>query len=105
MVTDEALTLLAKAHMQLYDSPEANLEALDILAQAKEMARFPNPNAYKQEILLLLRLNRQARAADALVEYMELLSSQYKAGNIDDAAWMSSEMNWANKLLQRIELF
>ncbi|MCD8031510.1 MAG: M48 family metalloprotease [Bacteroides sp.] len=105
LVTGEDLTLLAKAHMQLYDSPEANLEALDILAQAKEMARFPNPNAYKQEILLLLRLNRQARAADALVEYMELLSSQYKAGNIDDAAWMSSEMNWANKLLQRIELF
>ncbi len=105
LTTDEDYTLLAKAHMQLYDSTEANLETLDLIARAKEMARYPNPNAYKQEILLLLRLNRQAKAADALVEYMELLSSQYNAGNIDDATWMSSEMNWANKLLQRIELF
>ncbi len=105
LATDEDYILLAKTHMHLYDTPESNQEVLDILAKAKEISRYPNPNAYKQEILVLLRLNRQAKAADTLVEYMELLNSMFNNGSIDDAAWMASEISWANNLLQRIEMF
>lgn len=104
--SDDDYIILAKANMGLSSTPEANEESMKLIHKAKEMTDIPNLNAYKQEILLLLRMNKQSKAADALKEYLKLLTKyqqQISIGN--EADWAAAEASWAHKLLQRISLF
>lgn len=69
------------------------------------MTDIPNVNAYKQQILLLLRMNKQAKAADALRNYIDLLGHvKDHAISSEDVNWAMNEINWADKLLQRISI-
>ena len=66
--------------MALSNTEEVNNRCLAMLDKAQEMAgTSPNLDIYKQKILLLMRMNKQAQAADILKEYITLLSA-YEAG-------------------------
>lgn len=103
--SDDDFVVLAKANMGLYSTPEADKESMSLIKKAKEMSDTPNLNAYKQEILLLLRMNKQALAVNALKEYMDLIAQyQQQIEGSDEANWAAAEASWANKLLQRISI-
>ncbi|MEG1562714.1 MAG: M48 family metalloprotease [Bacteroides sp.] len=104
--SDDDYIILAKANMGLLNTPEANEQSLQLLHQAMKMSTTPNLNAYKQEILLLLRMNKQAQASDALKDYLDLIAKyQQQAGSGNEADWAAAEGSWAHKLLLRISLF
>ena len=74
LATDHDYVILAKSRMALYNTKEVNEECATLLWKAKELAGdSPNLDIYKQEILLLMRMNKQAKAADTLKEYLGLL--------------------------------
>ena len=75
LATDHDYVILAKSRMALYNTEEVNEECATLLWKAKELAGdSPNLDIYKQEILLLMRMNKQAKAAGTLKEYLGLLS-------------------------------
>ena len=77
---------------------------LAMLDKAQEMAgTSPNLDIYKQKILLLMRMNKQAQAADILKEYITLLSA-YEGQGIEgtEKEWTNKEIGWANQMLDRI---
>ena len=62
-----------------------------------------NLDIYKQKILLLMRMNKQAQATDILKEYIILLSA-YEGQGIEgtEKEWTNKEIGWANQMLDRI---
>lgn len=105
VATDDDYIILAKANMGMYNTPEENERSMELIQKAISMTDIPNVNAYKQEILLLLRMNKQGKGADALRKYIDTLSEIKKhAVTNDDVNWAISEINWADKLLQRVSI-
>lgn len=105
VATEDDYILLAKAYMGMYNTDEKNLESLAFIQQAKSMTEVPNLNADKQEILILMRLKKQAKAADALQNYIgHLADFQSQTNNTDDLNWVSNELKWAKELLQRVQI-
>lgn len=104
LATDHDYIILAKSQMALYNTEKANEECATLLWKAKELAGDnPNLDIYKQEILLLMRMNKQAKAANVLKEYLSLLSQyQEQSAQGDEEEWTNKEINWANKLLDKI---
>lgn len=104
--TDDDYAVYIKADMQLTNSPEANQKNLDLVRYAKSQCVVPNLTLYKQEILLLMRLEQEEEASKVIKQYIDLLVD-YKKDVTDTAEtqWASSEMNWANKLYKQINLF
>lgn len=105
VATDDDYIILAKANMGMYNTPEENEHSMELIQKAISMTNIPNVNAYKQEILLLLRMNKQGKGADALRKYIDILSQiKEHATTNDDVNWAISEINWADKLLQRVSI-
>ncbi|MCI1648042.1 MAG: M48 family metalloprotease [Bacteroides sp.] len=104
LATDNDYVLLTKAEMALYNTNEINEKCLTLLQKAQELAGdSPNLDIYKQKILLLLRMNKQAKAADTLKEYITLLSKfQEQGASNEDKDWAAKEMGWGNQLLDKI---
>ena len=87
--------------MALSNTEEVNNRCLAMLDKAQEMAgTSPNLDIYKQKILLLMRMNKQAQAADILKEYITLLSA-YEGQGIEgtEKEWTNKEIGWANQML------
>ena len=104
LATDNDYVILVKAEMALSNTEEVNNRSLAMLDKAKELAgTSPNLDIYKQKILLLMRMNKQAQAADILKEYIILLSD-YEGQGIEGAEkeWTDKEIGWANRMLDRI---
>ena len=107
LATDNDYVILVKAQMALYNTQEVNEECMTMLWKAQELAGDnPNLDIYKQEILLFLRMNKQAKAAEKLKVYMDLLSA-YESQKIEgeELAWTMKEKDWANQLLNKINRF
>lgn len=104
LATDHDYVILAKSRMALYNTEEVNEECATLLWKAKELAGdSPNLDIYKQEILLLMRMNKQAKAADTLKEYLGLLSRYQEQGmQGEEEEWTNKEIAWANQLLDKI---
>ena len=104
LATDNDYIILVKAEMALSNTEEVNNRCLAMLDKAQEMAgTSPNLDIYKQKILLLMRMNKQAQAADILKEYITLLSA-YEGQGIEgtEKEWTNKEIGWANQMLDRI---
>ena len=104
LATDNDYVLLVKAEMALSNTKEVNSHCLALLDKAQELAgTSPNLDIYKQRTLLLMRMNKQAQAADILKEYLTLLSS-YKGQDIEgeEKEWTNKEMSWAKQMLDKI---
>lgn len=104
--TGDDYLILVKANMSYTHSAEDDQRNLDIIRQAQEKAKNPNLGLYKQEILLLLRMQKQSQAVDALNEYITMLNDfKLQPLNNDDITWANEEIGWANKLYQQIRFF
>lgn len=104
LATDNDYLLLVKAEMALSNTEEVNNHCLSMLDKAQELAEAsPNLDIYKQRILLLMRMNKQAQAANILKEYITLLSD-YESQGIEgtEKEWTNEEIGWANQMLDRI---
>ena len=104
LATDNDYIMLTKAEMALSNSEEVNNKCLSLLDKAEELAgESPNLDLYKQRILLLMRMNKQAKAADTLQEYLTLLS-RYQGQGVEgeEKEWTNKEISWANQMLERI---
>lgn len=105
VATDDDYIILAKANMGMYNTPEENEHSMKLIQKAISMTNIPNVNAYKQEILLLLRMNKQGKGADALKTYINILDQIKQHATIsEDINWAIGEINWADKLLQRVSI-
>ena len=106
VASDHDYVILVKARMAQENTPESNESCLKLLEKAKEIATARNLDINKQEILLLMRMNKQVKAADKLKEYRDLLM-QYQQQNAlgsEESGWIGEEMNWAENMLSKISL-
>lgn len=104
LVTDNDYLILVKAEMAMTNSEEANNRCLSLLDKAQELAgESPNLDICKQRILLLMRMNKQVKAADSLKEYL-LLLNRYREQGIEgeEMEWTEKEISWADQMLKRI---
>lgn len=104
LASDNDYVILVKAKMALYNTEESNNDCLSLLQKAKELAgTSPNLDINKQEILLLLRMNKQMQAAGALQDYLTLLTKYNEQGvKGDEQDWATKEIGWAQQLLTKI---
>jgi len=86
---------------KLNDTQESNLEALQLLTQAKALNILPNNYLYKQEGLTLIRLNRNKDAVESFKTYLanlEKLNDKNPSSNIKE------EIEWATKMIYKISM-
>ena len=102
VASDHDYVILVKARM----APESNEACMKLLEKAREIATARNLDINKQEILLLMRMNKQAKAADKLKEYLDLLAEykQQNDMNTQESEWIGEELDWASKMLSKISL-
>ena len=93
-------------HMAQENTPESNEACMKLLEKARKIATARNLDINKQEILLLMRMNKQAKAADKLKEYLDLLAEykQQNDMNTQESEWIGEELDWADKMLSKISL-
>lgn len=98
--------ILTKAKMAQENTEESNNECMELLQKAKECSSLTNIDIHKQEILLLMRMKKQARANELLKEYQTILNQYRKQANISakDIEWISEEEGWAEKMISKINL-
>lgn len=95
-----------QASMNQSNSPEANLENLQFIREINEKSLVPNLQLNKLEILLLLRLEEEAEASNALKAYVQTLQEyQKQTDSGSEFDWAATEIQWANNLYQRITRF
>lgn len=106
LASDYDYLILVKSRMARRNTPESNRQCLELLEKARALSSSPNLDINKQEILLLLRMHKQAKAADALHEYLEMLREYNQQGNIhnEERKWIETETGWAQKTLNKIGL-
>lgn len=104
LASDYDYLILVKSRMARSNTPESNQECLELLEKARSLSSSPNLDIRKQEILLLLRMRKQAKASDALHEYLEMLREYSGQRNIHDEErkWIEAETGWAQKTLNKI---
>lgn len=103
LASDYDYLILVKARMARRNTPESNQECLELLEKARVLSSSPNLDINKQEILLLLRMHKQAKATEALHVYLEMLREYSLQGNIHDEErrWIEAEAGWAQKTLNK----
>lgn len=96
--------ILTKARMAQSNTPESNEECMQLLQKARALSSAANLDIDKQEILLLLRMKKEAQAATALQQYMERLReyAQQNANNDDERRWIEEEAGWAEKCYRHL---
>jgi predicted Zn-dependent protease len=101
LATSHDYVVLVRAKMALDNTGEVNDECMTLLDKAKVLSgSVANLDINKQEILLLLRMNKQLQAAHALQEYLQLLDMHSREGG--DDTWTAQEVTWAQQLLNKI---
>ena len=97
--------LVARSLMKLENTPESNAECLLYLDKADMMSNVENVNITKMKILLMFRAERNKEAVDLLKKYQGQLDILFTQPHTEeDAKWITSERQWADKQLERIYL-
>lgn len=95
--TDDDYLVFVQSNMGYRNSPEDNERNLERIRLVKTMSETPNLGIYKQEILLLLRLEQQTEAIQAIEEYKAMLVDFKEGAAFDDVNWANSEISWSDK--------
>jgi hypothetical protein len=108
---EDDLILKAMTNLCLYDNVEKNNENIELIKKAKNLNVLPSINLYKQEALILIRLNKYPEALVSLQTYEDKLGEEYS--RIDkirnEALWTSTmqylndEVNWTKKMRDKIK--
>ncbi|MEZ5002537.1 MAG: M48 family metallopeptidase [Chitinophagales bacterium] len=110
VATEEDYILLAMVILKTHNSESKNLEALGLIEMAKSLNVTPQLEAYKQEALVLLRLNRKNEAVKSLENYKSALKS--KSEDLDKISnsdlwlayfeYLNDEIEWSTKMAHKI---
>ncbi len=105
VASEHDYVIFVQAKMAKENTPQSNEECMKLIEKAKSMCAVPNLDVYKQEILLLMRQNKQAKAYEVLQDYMELLA-QYREqpGGEAEEKWIARESGWAQSMLAKISI-
>lgn len=95
--TEDDYLLKAMSIRLLYDTPEKNQEALDLINKAKSLNIAPHSYILKEEGLTLLRLRRQKEASEAFTNYGRSLESE-----IDKSGYVLDEIEWTKKMINKL---
>ena len=105
LASDEDYYILIKANMNHTNSREDNRKNLELIQEGKRISPVPNLGLYKLEVLLLLRLDQQEQAVEALNRYMTMVSDfKQETTNSDDTRWANEEIGWSNRLKRQLNL-
>lgn len=103
LATEQDYLVCVKARMALDNSEETNKQCLALIAKAQEMSGSLNLDICKQNILLLIRMNRQMAAANELHQYLDYLSQYKQQGPAEsEHEWIDQEASWAEETLSRL---
>lgn len=83
----------------LYDTPEKNQEALDLLNNAKTLNVTPNNYLFKQEGLTLIRLGRPNDAGEAFKNYLKTLET-----GGEKSVYVTDQIEWTKKMIFKISV-
>lgn len=95
--TEDDYLLKAMSVRLLYDTPEKNQEALDLINKAKALNIAPHSYIYKEEALTLIRLRRQKEASEAFTNYLRSLESEK-----DETGYVLDEIEWTKKMINKL---
>jgi predicted Zn-dependent protease len=94
---EEDYLIKAMAIRQLNDTPEKNLEALELINKAKSLNIVPTNYIFKQEGITLLRLGRNKEASEAFKTYennLEKISEKSEK--------LNKEIEWTRKMISKM---
>lgn len=98
--TGDDWLVYVQSRMAHADNTEENERNLELIRRVKNTSDIPNLGIYKQEIVLLLRLKRNAEAVGAIGEYKLMLDDfRREATASDDIDWANAELGWSDKML------
>jgi tetratricopeptide (TPR) repeat protein len=98
--TEDDYLIRAMALRILYDTPEKNQEALDLINKAKSLNIAPKYYIFKQEGLTLLRLGKNKEAVEAFKNYLNNLELEKT-----DNGYSSDEIDWTKKMIFKVNVF
>jgi predicted Zn-dependent protease len=108
--TEEDYILMAMTNLCLYDTPEKNTQALELINKAKSLNVTPTINLFKQEGLILIRLKKYQEAIKALETYANSIKQEY--GKLEqfknDYLWaatknyLDNQAIWTSKMIYRV---
>lgn len=105
--TAEDYILMSKALLLLSDTEEKDREALDMVRRVIVPGTAVPSEAYKQEALVLMRMNRNDEAATSLDHYAVSLEENYKKYSSMSGDWsqmlsyITAEKNWVDRTRRR----
>lgn len=104
LASEQDYVTYVKARMALDNSEESNNQCLDMLQKAREMSGNTfNLDICKQNILLLIRMNKQVDAANELHQYLAHLSEyQHQGQSEEEQEWIAKELAWAEDAMSRL---
>jgi len=103
VATEEDYLLKGITVRMLYDTPERNQEALDLIVKAKTLNVNPEyyPQIFKQEGITLLRLGKKQEAISPFQIYLQKLEAEKEKPQfvLDEIAW-TKKMIFETKSMQ-----
>jgi Zn-dependent protease with chaperone function len=98
VATEEDYLLKGMVLRALFDTPERNQEALDLIVKSRTLNILTDyfPQTYKQEGITLLRLGRKQDAINAFQIYIQKLEAQK-----EKTQYMLDELVWARKMIYK----
>jgi beta-barrel assembly-enhancing protease len=110
IASEEDYVLMAQTTLFMYDTVEKNNEALSYINKAKALNIYPVLDMYKQEAIVLIRLNRMNDAKNSLLVYEDGLNKKKESLSniIDPNQWasmsnyISKEYRWTRKMLNKV---
>jgi len=113
IATEEDYIILAMTTLYMFDTEEKNLEALKLIAKAKQLSIYPTINLSKQEAIVFIRLQKYEEAKNSLMNYREVLEKEYI--NLDKVTnqkewvlirnYLNKEFEWTQKMINKVSKF
>ncbi|MCB0800821.1 MAG: hypothetical protein KDB91_09980, partial [Bacteroidales bacterium] len=107
VATTDDMVLLSQAMMNLSGSDTEDEKALSVVRSVTESVSEAPPGAFKQEALLLLRMDRREEAETALLKCIEALDREAQKYSAMPGDWsqmlsyLQSEREWVKRTLRR----
>lgn len=105
--TEDDYILKAMTNLYLYDSNEKNVESFELINKAKVLNVVPTINIYKQEALVLIRLNKYPDAIIALESYKNKIEDESlkaeKNSWSSTLQYLENERNWTAKMIYKVK--
>ena len=110
IATEDDYVLKSRVLLYMYNTPESNAQALQLINEAKSLDVYPTINLYKQEGLVLTRLGRHQEAESSFAKYLDQLEENYaELERIkNDNLWMAyknlldNEVEWSKKMIHKL---